>query len=177
METGCASIPRARHPVQAPPNQTPGKAYGLDTAPAPVDSAHMPAAAQSDTVTRKRHGKPGNPNWTKGVSGNPGGKRQIPATLMELAKAKTERALSVIVSAMEHRDAPWPTKVRAAEIVLEYGHGKPAITVDPGAAEALAAGSISLLAALQSMSSPQPVVSAPLIDVTPQGVTEPDAGK
>ena len=133
----------------------------------------MQAVEQSAPVSKPKHGRPGNPAWRKGVSGNPGGKRQIPATLVELAKAKTERALDVIVRAMESKNAPWSTKVRAAEIVLEYGHGKPAITVDPGAATALAAGSISLLAALQSMSNPQPVVSAPLIDVTPGDTDKP----
>ena len=126
---------------------------------------------QPETAPRSRRNHPG--LFKKGQSGNPGGRAKTPPDVRLIAQQMTVEAMQVLGQAMRAGRAPWPTKVRAAEIILERGHGRAAITVDQGAAEALAAGSISLLAALQSMSSPQPVVSAPLIDVTPGDTDKP----
>ena len=141
----------------------------------------MPAVvAELETETRKPRGAPGNPAWRKingkGRSGNPGGQRKLPYTLRELAIAKTQRAVSVLISAMESRDCPWPTKVRAAEIIIEHGHGKAAITVDPTASAAIGSSFAMLLdqVAREHQSQVEP---RQLIDVTPQSVTTDEPAK
>ena len=129
-------------------------------------------AEQSQPLIKQR-GRPGNPAWRKGVSGNPSGKSKTPPDIKALCQQLTDESVRTLAKCMRDERAPWSTRTTVAQFLIERGHGRAAITVDPGAAEALAAGSISLLAALQSMSSPQPVVSAPLIDVTPGDTDKP----
>lgn len=75
--------------------------------------------------------------------------------------------MQVLVKAMNAARAPWPTKVRAAEILLERGHGRAPIAPEDKAA--LGEAAFSLIGILNALPKPQDVVSQPMIDVTPKG--------
>jgi hypothetical protein len=66
----------------------------------------------------------GNPNWQKGVSGNPGG-RPKGKVLGELARAHTEEAIRVLVEVMNNKKASPSARVSAASAILDRGYGKP----------------------------------------------------
>ena len=131
-------------------------------------------AEQSQPLIKQR-GRPGNPAWRKGVSGNPSGKSKTPPDIKALCQQLTDESVRTLAKCMRDERAPWSTRTTVAQFLIERGHGRAPIA--PEDRDAIQTGAFSLLAALQSMSSPQPVVSAPLIDVTPQGVTEPDQAK
>jgi hypothetical protein len=73
-------------------------------------------------------------HWARGVSGNPGGyskeKRQAIARLTDLARTHTEDALKTVVGIMMDEKAPRNTRLVAAGMLLDRGHGKPAQSVD-----------------------------------------------
>lgn len=66
-----------------------------------------------------------NPNWTKGVSGNPSGRKKQDRTLVEIAKSHTEAAIKTLAEIMQDEDAPPSSRVSAASAILDRGHGKP----------------------------------------------------
>lgn len=49
----------------------------------------------------------------------------MPKTLAEMARAYTERAMNTLVSIMEDPFAEDKDKIKAADSVLDRGHGKP----------------------------------------------------
>lgn len=76
-------------------------------------------------------GKPGNPNWVKGVSGNPGPKyARDPKTSNELdvralAQKFTIPAIMTAVSIMKNTKNPPAVRLSAADMLLKRGHGMP----------------------------------------------------
>lgn len=73
--------------------------------------------------------KGGNPNWRKGVSGNPGGRVKIDMRIKELAKQKTELALNTLAHICGKGESE-SARVSAAVALLDRGWGKPAQAVD-----------------------------------------------
>lgn len=63
---------------------------------------------------------PGNPNWVKGVSGNPKGRARSEYDVAAMCRALTPRAVHALDLAL---DDP-RSRVGAASIILERGHGK-----------------------------------------------------
>ena len=70
-------------------------------------------------------GRPGNPNWVKGVSGNPGGRPRAALDVQELARAHTPEAIRALVAAL---DSP-RERVNAACALLDRGWGRPALPI------------------------------------------------
>lgn len=62
-----------------------------------------------------------NPNWKKGVSGNPGGRPKAALDVQALARTHTAEAIKTLVAAMKDPK----TSVPAAVALLERGWGKP----------------------------------------------------
>lgn len=74
-------------------------------------------------------GKPGNPGWKKGQSGNPGGRRKQDYRLKDLAQEYTEEALRTLAHIMRKSEDD-KARVIAADKLLDRGYGKPAQSVD-----------------------------------------------
>lgn len=64
--------------------------------------------------------------WTKGQSGNPGGRPKEDARLRELARERTEMALDTLTAIMSDEKAPAAARVSAACAILDRGFGRPA---------------------------------------------------
>ena len=71
----------------------------------------------------------GNPNWKKGVSGNPTGaakrKTKDGRTVAEIARETTDDAIAVLVEICKDKDAPAAARVAAADKLLDRGWGRP----------------------------------------------------
>ena len=65
-------------------------------------------------------GRPGNPNWVKGVSGNPSGRPRVVADIQELARQHGPDAILTLVEALKDPKH----KVAAAIALLDRGYGK-----------------------------------------------------
>jgi hypothetical protein len=74
-------------------------------------------------------GKPGNPRWQKGQSGNPGGRRKQDYRIKDLAQQYTDEALATLRSIMKASEDD-RARVAAANAILDRGYGKPAQSVD-----------------------------------------------
>lgn len=74
-------------------------------------------------------GKPGNPGWKKGQSGNPGGRRKQDYRIKDLAQQYTDEALATLRSIMK-KSVDDRARVAAANAILDRGYGKPAQSVD-----------------------------------------------
>lgn len=75
-----------------------------------------------------------NGQFPKGRSGNPGGRPTMPSELRLKCRELTTKALETLEAAMTEGDST-ASRVRAAELVLAYGWGKPAERVSLEAAE------------------------------------------
>jgi hypothetical protein len=51
-------------------------------------------------------------------------------TLAQMARKRTPECLALLTKAMQGEDVPWPVRVRAAEILLDRGHGKAVSVVE-----------------------------------------------
>lgn len=71
------------------------------------------------SAKRRRRGRP----FTKGQSGNPGGRPKALREVLELARAYTSRAMERLGELMESEDES--IALRAAEALIERGWGKP----------------------------------------------------
>lgn len=77
----------------------------------------------------KKHGKRGGRRENSGRK--PGVKNRVTRALKEMANEYTERALKVLVDVMEDPEAPHAARVAAADKILDRGHGRPAIHLEP----------------------------------------------
>jgi hypothetical protein len=75
------------------------------------------------TDTPPRRG--GNPNWVKGVSGNPGGRPKAIVEVQELARLETAASIRALVRVRDSADTPAAAVVAAATVLLDRGWGKP----------------------------------------------------
>jgi hypothetical protein len=66
-------------------------------------------------------------HFQPGQSGNPGGRPKADGKLKEAARTHTEAALQVLVDALSHTDGR--IALKAAELLLDRGYGKPAQTI------------------------------------------------
>ena len=69
-------------------------------------------------------GKPGNPRWQKGQSGNPGGRPKEVGHVKELAREYTVEAIQTLAKIMRDGKAPHAARGRASEALLDRGWGK-----------------------------------------------------
>lgn len=79
----------------------------------------------------------GNPNWRKGVSGNPSGRPRIPDDLKKSCRRLAMRGLHVLAEIINSRPvydaagklvtmgAKDSDRLAAVKLVMEYGFGKP----------------------------------------------------
>ena len=65
----------------------------------------------------------GNPNWKKGVSGNPSGRPKMPANVLELARSRSPEAFERICELMKSENES--VALAAAKEVLDRGWGRP----------------------------------------------------
>lgn len=72
----------------------------------------------------------GNPNWTKGKSGNPGGRSKALVEVKALAQQHTESAVQALADIVLDTDAPPAARVAAASVILDRGWGKPTQQMD-----------------------------------------------
>lgn len=63
--------------------------------------------------------------FQKGQSGNPGGRKKANPELRELARSFTAEAIGAAVKILRKPKATDQAKLKAVEILLERGHGKP----------------------------------------------------
>jgi hypothetical protein len=68
-----------------------------------------------------------------GQSGNPAGRVKDAGYLRQTARLYAEQAIGVLVSALEDEDTK--VRIKAAEVLLDRGWGKPSQTVDLGNAD------------------------------------------
>lgn len=66
----------------------------------------------------------GNPNWTKGTSGNPGGRPKVVAEVRDLARQYTDTAIRALADIMQDEKAPPAARVSAASVLLDRAYGK-----------------------------------------------------
>jgi len=66
--------------------------------------------------------------FVPGQSGNPSGRPKADPILREMAQARTAEAFQVVLDALADPDKR--IALKAAEIVLDRGHGKPAQAVE-----------------------------------------------
>jgi hypothetical protein len=67
----------------------------------------------------------GNPNWTKGVSGNPGGRPKAVVEVQELARLETAASIAALVRIRDAEDTPPAAVVAAATALLDRAWGRP----------------------------------------------------
>jgi hypothetical protein len=72
-------------------------------------------------------GKPRGKPFQKGVSGNPGGRSRTHAELQQAFLERSPKALACLVAEI---DEAGPQRVKASEIILAYGLGKPTQAVE-----------------------------------------------
>lgn len=76
--------------------------------------------------------KPGNPTgkggFKKGGSGNPGGKRKDTKAFIEECKEHAEEAIKTLLDCLRDKHSA-SARIKAAEIIIQYAHGKPSQNV------------------------------------------------
>lgn len=72
-------------------------------------------------------------SFKPGQSGNPGGRRPLPADakkIIELAKSWSTAAIETAADVLNSRDASPQAKIAAASLILDRGLGRPGTTMD-----------------------------------------------
>lgn len=82
--------------------------------------------------------KPGNPTgkggFKKGESGNPGGKRKDTKAFIEECKEHASQAIKTLLDCLNDKHNA-SARIKAAEVILNYAHGKPSQAVTVTGAE------------------------------------------
>lgn len=68
--------------------------------------------------------------FVKGQSGNPSGRPAMPAEIMDMARASAPDAITMAIRFVNDEDADPRVRLKAAEILLDRGYGKPTQAVD-----------------------------------------------
>lgn len=79
----------------------------------------------SDTaVVAKRSNRGSKPGERRGgrQKGTP---NKATASLKDVAREYTEKAVNTFIACIDSAEAPWPAKVAAASAILDRGYGKP----------------------------------------------------
>ncbi len=63
--------------------------------------------------------------FTKGVSGNPGGRPKALGDIQELARQQSPQAINTLAKIMNNEKTPPAARVAAATALLDRGYGKP----------------------------------------------------
>ncbi|MCP4375767.1 MAG: hypothetical protein GY794_06280 [bacterium] len=63
--------------------------------------------------------------FTKGVSGNPGGRPKVLGDVQELAREQSPQAINTLAKIMNNEKTPPAARVAAANALLDRGYGKP----------------------------------------------------
>lgn len=66
----------------------------------------------------------GNPNWTKGVSGNPGGQRSVVRETRKVAGDESPASIAELARIRDESPDPH-ARIAACKLILAYGCGKP----------------------------------------------------
>ena len=79
--------------------------------------------------------KPGNERdergrFVKGSTGGGGGRPKMPEDLKKAFRSHSEEACKILVGIMNDKDARNADRIKAAEIILDRGYGKPTQAVD-----------------------------------------------
>ena len=62
--------------------------------------------------------------FSKGKSGNPGGRRKLEGPLRDLARQYSVEAMEALVAVMQDKSAPPSARAIAADKILDRAHGK-----------------------------------------------------
>jgi hypothetical protein len=68
--------------------------------------------------------------FVKGVSGNPGGTKHLPAEIKELAREMSLEGLKKVAEMMRREETSDRDRLAAVRLFLEYGYGRPAAEYD-----------------------------------------------
>ena len=73
-----------------------------------------------------------NPNWVKGVSGNPGGRKKPAYDIIAMCKANAPDIIQRLINMALGRlpDVDYNTQVKAAESIINRAYGKPSQAID-----------------------------------------------
>ena len=63
--------------------------------------------------------------WSKGQSGNPGGRPKGVAEVEQLARTHAPEAIAALVKIVKSEKSPPQARVSAASVLLDRGYGKP----------------------------------------------------
>lgn len=72
------------------------------------------------------------PTFTKGKSGNPGGRPKEVADVKELARQHATDAITALVSICNDAERPANARVAAASAILDRAYGKPPQAIEHG---------------------------------------------
>lgn len=79
--------------------------------------------ANSELTPRERQLANLRQPWARGQTGNPSGRPQIVRDVAAAAREHTEEAIKTLADALKAKDAPWSSKIKAAEVLLDRGYG------------------------------------------------------
>lgn len=84
-------------------------------------------AEKSEKNARKRGtGRP----FVKGQVANPGGRPKIPEDIKQAFKDLTPKAIETLQKILDDDNAKYADKIKAAEIIMDRGYGKPTQALD-----------------------------------------------
>ena len=82
-------------------------------------------------MARTKGSGPTSTSFKKGESGNPAGRPKLDPELKTFARSYTLEALTTVVQIMQDEKQPASARIRAAEMILDRGHGKAPQVIEP----------------------------------------------